>query len=36
MEDSGRIELFFGCMWSGKSTELIRQAKRYANINNKL
>jgi len=33
MDDTGRIELFFGCMWSGKSTELIRQAKRYSNIN---
>lgn len=33
MENTGRIEIVIGCMWSGKSTELIRQAKRYSNIN---
>lgn len=33
MSNYGRIELIIGCMWSGKSTELIRQAKRYSSIN---
>lgn len=30
---SGRIEIFLGSMFSGKSTELIRQQKRYKIIN---
>ena len=32
MNKNGRIEIVLGCMWSGKSTELIRQAKRYSSI----
>ena len=36
MSNYGRIELIIGCMWSGKSTELIRQAKRYSSINKKI
>jgi len=36
MSNYGRIELIIGCMWSGKSTELIRQAKRYGCINKKI
>ena len=36
MNTNGRIEIVMGCMWSGKSTELIRQAKRYSNIGKKI
>jgi len=32
MSESGRIELIIGCMWSGKSSEMLRQAKRYKSI----
>ena len=32
MAESGRIELIIGCMWSGKSSEMLRQAKRYKSI----
>ena len=30
---SGSLEIIIGCMWSGKSTEIIRIAKRYQSIN---
>ena len=30
---SGRLELIIGCMFSGKSTEMIRRLKRYKAIN---
>jgi len=30
---SGSLEIIIGCMWSGKSTEIIRIAKRYKSIN---
>lgn len=30
---SGSLEIILGCMWSGKSTEIIRIAKRYQSIN---
>jgi thymidine kinase len=29
----GRIELIIGCMYSGKTTEIIRQIKRYKTLN---
>jgi thymidine kinase len=29
----GRIELIIGCMYSGKTTEIIRQIKRYKSLN---
>ncbi len=32
----GSIEIIMGCMWSGKSTEIIRIAKRYKSINKKV
>ena len=30
---AGYLEIILGCMWSGKSTEIIRIAKRYKSIN---
>lgn len=33
---SGRLELIIGCMFSGKSTEMIRRLKRYKAINKKI
>ena len=30
---SGRLELIIGCMYSGKTTELIRLIDRYRSIN---
>ena len=32
----GRIELILGCMFSGKSSELIRRIRRYQSINKKV
>jgi thymidine kinase len=32
----GRIELIIGCMYSGKTTEVIRQIKRYTTLNKKI
>lgn len=32
----GRIELIIGCMFSGKSTELIRRVRNYRQINKKI
>lgn len=36
MIKNGQIDIILGCMWSGKSTELIRQAKRYNSIGKKI
>jgi thymidine kinase len=33
---AGRLELIMGCMFSGKSTEMIRRLKRYKAINKKI
>ena len=32
----GRIELIIGCMYSGKTTELLRLIKRYSSIKKKM
>ena len=33
---SGRLEIILGCMYSGKSTELLRRCNRYASIGKKV
>jgi len=33
---SGKIKIFIGCMYSGKSTELIKIVNRYTSINKKI
>jgi thymidine kinase len=35
-EMTGRIELIIGCMYSGKTTELIRRANRYKTLGKKM
>lgn len=34
--ECGKLELILGCMYSGKTTELIRLMNRYKSINNKI
>lgn len=36
MNSSGSLRLFLGCMFSGKTSELIREYKRYTKINKKV
>ena len=36
MDRTGTLQLILGCMFSGKSTELIRQAKTYRSVNERV